>query len=200
MTIIGITGPTGSGKTTLLNVVRQRGGYTIDCDALYAQMLRTNRQLRIDLRDEFGEIFLPDGALNRKKLAGIVFSEKRRLADLDRIVFYHVGTEVRRILNVQRGKYPLIAIDAIKLLESNLDDLCNVTVGVLASLPVRLRRIMERDRLSEEAALARIESQNTEVYYRGYCSYILENNDLSAKAYQEKCEELIDYIIKEHTV
>ena len=39
MLVIGITGPTGCGKTTLLQAVQQRGGYIVDCDALYYELL-----------------------------------------------------------------------------------------------------------------------------------------------------------------
>lgn len=200
MTIIGITGPTGSGKTTLSEVVRDRGGFVIDCDKLYHEMLQSNTLLRQDIRDEFGDVFLPDGSLDRKKLGGIVFSDKFRLAALDRIVFYHIGTEVRNILQTARKEYKLIAIDAVNLLQSNLDDLCNITVGVLASVPVRLARIMSRDNISEEKALARIEAQKSDVYYRDYCSYIIENDELTAEQFRDAAEELVDLILKEHMV
>lgn len=200
MTIIGITGPTGSGKTTLSEVVRDRGGFVIDCDKLYHEMLQSNTLLRQDIRDEFGDVFLPDGSLDRKKLGGIVFSDKFRLAALDRIVFYHIGTEVRNILQTARKEYKLIAIDAVNLLQSNLDDLCNITVGVLASVPVRLARIMSRDNISEEKALARIEAQKSDVYYRDYCSYIIENDELTAEQFRDASEELVDLILKEHMV
>lgn len=198
MTILGITGPTGSGKTTLSEVVRDRGGFVIDCDRLYHEMLQSNTLLRQDIRDEFGDVFLPDGKLDRKKLGGIVFSDRFRLAALDRIVFYHIGTEVRNILQTARKQYKLIAIDAVNLLQSNLDDLCNITVGVLASVPVRLARIMSRDNISEEKALARIEAQKSDVYYRDYCSYIIENDELTAEQFREASEELVDLILKEH--
>ena len=66
MHIIGITGPTGCGKTTLLRVIEAHGGFTVDCDALYYEMLRENAPMRAALTEAFGDIFLPDGSLNEE--------------------------------------------------------------------------------------------------------------------------------------
>ncbi len=75
MHIIGITGPTGCGKTTLLRVIEVHGGFTVDCDALYYEMLRENAPMRAALTEVFGDIFLPDGSLDRPKLGNRVFSD-----------------------------------------------------------------------------------------------------------------------------
>ena len=65
MVTIGITGPTGCGKTTLLQEIAARGGEIVDCDALYYELLKTDPDLKAALAAAFGEIFLPDGSLDR---------------------------------------------------------------------------------------------------------------------------------------
>ncbi|MCQ2421231.1 MAG: dephospho-CoA kinase [Clostridia bacterium] len=80
MIIIGITGPTGCGKTTLLRDIARRGGFCIGCDALYYSMLRSNEALRSDLCGAFGNVFLPDGSLNRRALGSIVFQNEETLS------------------------------------------------------------------------------------------------------------------------
>ena len=57
MLVIGITGPTGCGKTTLLQAVQQRGGYIVDCDALYYELLKTDPALKAALQKAFGNVF-----------------------------------------------------------------------------------------------------------------------------------------------
>ena len=75
MTVIGLTGPTGAGKTTALRVLEDMG-FVVDCDALYYELLKTDEDLRKNLRDTFGDVFLPDGQLDRPMLGRLVFGTK----------------------------------------------------------------------------------------------------------------------------
>ena len=105
MVTIGITGPTGCGKTTLLQEIAARGSEIVDCDALYYELLKTDPDLKAALAAAFGEIFLPDGSLDRPKLASLVFSSADRLAKLNEIVFFHVGraVETRKVQAEAKG-------------------------------------------------------------------------------------------------
>ena len=72
MLVIGITGPTGCGKTTLLQAVQQRGGYIVDCDALYYELLASEEgaDLRRELQTAFPAAFDADGRLRRSGTGG----------------------------------------------------------------------------------------------------------------------------------
>ena len=87
MTVIGLTGPTGAGKTTALEVLAGFGFEIVDCDALYYYLLRTDGELRQKLANAFGPVFLPDGELNRRALAGRVFCDKKGLDKRKALVF-----------------------------------------------------------------------------------------------------------------
>ena len=178
MLVIGITGPTGCGKTTLLQAVQRRGGYIVDCDALYYELLASEEgaDLRRELQTAFPAAFDADGRLRRKALGQLVFGDQARMAQLNEIVFFHIGRAVRaRLVQAKRDGRQLLAIDAINLFESGLAGLCDTTVGVLCDRETRIRRIMARDSLTRDYAALRVDAQKPDSFYADHCDTILQN-------------------------
>lgn len=201
MLTLGITGGTGCGKTALLRRIAARGGVTVDCDALYYELLGTDASLRAALTDAFGAVFLPDGSLDRKALGARVFSEPEQLARLNEIVFAHICRAVQTLQAQARAQgCALFGIDAINLFQSGLAELCDATVGVLAPEHVRVRRITARDGIAEDYALLRIRAQEPDDFYRVRCTHLLENGEISPEEFQIKADTLLDQWIKENAI
>ena len=180
--IIGITGGTGCGKTTLLDVIRQLGGTVLDCDAIYHELLQTDLALLDAIEARFPGT-VEDGVLQRKRLGSIVFSDKKALEDLSRITHGAVKSEVIRRLTPAPT---LAAIDAIGLFESGLNKLCKLTIAVTAPQEVRIQRLMLRDGIDRDYALARISAQPSGEAFSKLCDYTLVN-DGTREAFREKC-------------
>ena len=135
--IIGITGGTGCGKTTLLNEIRKLGGLVLDCDAIYHELLRTDKEMLSAIENRFPGV-VKDSILDRKALGSIVFADSNALLDLNAITHAAVKREVLRQLE---EKPTLAAIDAIGLFEGGLAELCDVTVAVTAPTELRIQRL-----------------------------------------------------------
>ena len=118
--ILGITGGTGCGKTTLLKEIQKLGGLVLDCDAIYHELLVSNKEMLAAIDARFPGT-VENGALNRKKLGAIVFAEETALLDLNAITHSAVKAEVLRRL--ESTSEP-VAIDAIGLFEGGLAELC----------------------------------------------------------------------------
>ena len=180
--ILGITGGTGCGKTTLLTCIGSQGGLILDCDAIYHELLKTDKTLLNAIEARFPGC-VDNGVLQRKKLGKLVFSDEKALNDLNKITHSAVKAEVLRRL---AHKPKLAAIDAIALFEGGLAELCDVTVAVTAPEEDRIRRLMIRDGIDRDYAKRRIAAQKSAEWFRERCDFCLENNGTQAD-FQETC-------------
>ncbi len=180
--IIGITGGTGCGKTTALDVIRQLGGQVLDCDAIYHELLQTDKALLAAIEARFPGT-VENGVLQRKKLGSIVFSDAEALQALNRITHSAVKEEVcRRLQNAPS----LAAIDAIGLFESGLDKLCKLTVAITAPEEARIARLMTRDGIPAEYAKLRIHAQPSQEAFVRLCDHHLVNDGTETQ-FRDKC-------------
>ncbi len=196
MFIIGITGGTGSGKTTALEAVKALGGRVIDCDAVYHDLLETDRAMLAEIDAAFPGV-VEDGKLQRKKLGAVVFADAAKLETLNRITHSHVDRAVEELLRQGReAGVPLMAIDAIALIESGLGRRCKATVAITAPEDVRVMRLMAREGISEEYARSRIRAQKSDDWFRQNCTLTL-CNDGERAAFEEKCRQQFAAMMEE---
>ena len=176
MTVFGITGGSGSGKTTALRVLRGLGALVVDADAVYHELLQSDESLLNAISARFpGTVH--EHTLDRKALAAAVFSDPEVLSDLNAITHPAVIAETKRRLREHAmAGGELAAIDAIALLGSGLDKLCDRTYAVVADRETRLARIMARDGIGREAAVRRIDAQRPDEYFIENCGAVLQND------------------------
>ena len=197
MIVIGITGPTGAGKTSALRALEQLGGYVLDCDSIYHEMLRTDTGLRGAITAAFGDVFTPGGQLDRQKLGSAVFGDPAAMEKLNAIIFDRLPRELLRRINDSDA--PLIGIDAINLVESGLSKLCDRTLAVIAPAENRIRRIMARDGIPEDYARLRVQAQKPDDFYRAHCTDVLVNDAAAPDAFETIAYQRLQHIFEEET-
>lgn len=174
MTVIGITGPSGCGKSTALEMVQgffaEGKCFCADCDALYHTMLENDAELNADILREFPEAQSSSAdrfpRVDRSVLGKIVFSDHERLLKLNSVTHAHLSVALRSLLREQAmNGAKLFVIDASELIGSGADELCDCIISVLSSYEKRLERILARDGITEDAAVARIRAQHDDEHY-----------------------------------
>ena len=193
-TVIGITGGTGCGKTTALNVLEELGVTVIDCDALYHDLLKTDRELLDAIEEAFSGV-VENGVLQRKKLGKIVFADPAALERLN-------GITTPRICGTVKAQIEAVsprpcAIDAIGLTESGLDALCTLTVAVTAPEEARVARLMAREGIDEAYARLRIRAQKENEVFAAGCGMTIENRFGRTEDFKDHCRALFAPILKE---
>lgn len=176
--VIGLTGKTGAGKSLVASLFAEKGCVIIDCDKIARELTADGSPFVKTLCENFGEDIAENGVLDRKKLASVVFADEEKLHLLDSLTHPEIiRISLGRAEKAVKEHRPAV-IDAPLLFECGIDRNCDITVAVTAPDDVRLRRIMKRDGISEEAAKARMASQKlTDAYYRGHADYVINNPD-----------------------
>ena len=175
MRVFGITGGSGSGKSTVSAMLADMGVYIIDTDKIARQIVCRGSDCLKELCAAFGEeILLPDGSLNRKKLASVAFADKEKTELLSNITHKYIKRETERL--IAASKSDLTGIDGAVIIGSPIEPMCEGIVLVTADKDVRLKRITERDGLTAEEAEKRIKAQPMEEFYRQKADYIIDNS------------------------
>jgi dephospho-CoA kinase len=156
--IIGITGNIATGKSVILRMLANTGALAIDADLLAHRMLYPGGPAYQPVIDAFGlDILTDDQMISNQKLGQIVFHDPKRLRQLEALVHPPVINAIHK--RVQAAKTPIVAIEAIKLLESGLADYCDQVWVSHASYDHQVQRLLNSRGLTEEQARTRIKLQ-----------------------------------------
>ncbi len=175
---VGITGGIGSGKTTVCKIFEQLGIPVYYADERAKLLMTTNKSVISKLKKLFGEdAYLPDGALNRKWIAEIVFKDAEKLAKLNAIVHPAVQKDGEDWHKRQR-KAPYTLKESALLFEIGSQIFFEKTITVSAPRALRLQRTMQRDGLSEAQVEARMDKQMSDEEKVQLADYVIVNDGL----------------------
>jgi dephospho-CoA kinase len=179
MKIIGLCGSSGSGKGYISMLFNKYGVLSIDTDRVYRETTtKKGSECLLELTKEFGNSILKeDGTLYRPALAEIVFSDREKLNKLNEITHKHIKKDTQALLEMYEGEGArAVIIDAPVLFESGFDKMCDFTVCVTSPTERKIDRIMTRDQITREQALARLNSQKTDSELIELATYQIDNS------------------------
>lgn len=172
---IGLTGGIGSGKTTVAKIFALLGVPVYYADAASKRLYQTNKELMAGLKKHFGEDVYTNDELNRPKLAAIVFSDAEKLELLNRLVHPLTITDAEEWM--QQQTTPYVIKEAALIFESGSARGLDYIIGVRSPKHLRIKRVMDRDRVGREEVLSRMHRQIDEEIKMRLCDFIIENNE-----------------------
>ncbi len=175
--IVGLTGNIATGKSAIMRMADDMGAYLIDADHVVHELMNKDSNVQAAIAVAFGAgVRWEDGRIKRKELGKIVFNDPQALKDLESMVHPAVHRVIdQRILASEQN---IIFIEAIKLLEGNLADVCH-TVWVTRCSPQRqLERLRICRGLETEDAKNRIKAQSPQEEKVAQADVVIDTNGL----------------------
>jgi dephospho-CoA kinase len=173
--VIGVTGNIACGKSLVMSFLAELGAETIDADKVYHRLIEPHAPLWVAIRERFGPtIVRDDEQIDRAALGRIVFSDPRALADLDALTHPAIVAEIRS--KIARSAAKVIAVDAVKLIESGLDQDCDSVWLVVCDPEIATDRLMRRNGHSHADASARVAAQPDIAPKRARADVIIDNS------------------------
>ena len=175
MKIIGVTGSSGAGKDILCEILENKyNAEIVDADKIARELSKKGTMYLQSIVESFGSgIVDRKGELNRKKLASIIYEDDKKREELNKLTFIYVVDEIKKRINKIKKK--IIVVNAPLLFESNLDQVCDFVIAIIAERNVQIERIMKRDNIKADEAEKRLNMQNTDEFYIENADFIIHN-------------------------
>jgi dephospho-CoA kinase len=177
--ILGLVGRAGSGKSTVARAVAADGAAVIAADAIGHEVTDSDAEVRKALEAEYGpDIYLPEGRLDRRRVAERVFSDPAARARLDRLVHPRILQRIWERLNQLRatGHRGVVVVDAALMLDWGLERSCDAVLAVTAPESHQIERLVRERGWTEAEARARLAAQRTNESYASEADMTLEND------------------------
>src|SRR5690606_32165956 len=174
--IICLTGGIGSGKTTVANLFGKLGVPVYVSDSEAKILLETSNQIKKEVINEFGKKSYINNKPDRKYLASIVFNNKEKLQKLNAIIHPRVAQHFKDWYKKQDSLY-VIKESAI-LFENGIYGDCGKIIVVTAPKEERIKRVMNRDKVSREEVLLRMKNQWTDKEKEKFSDFTIKNTSI----------------------
>ena len=172
---IGLTGGIGSGKTTVAHIFEVLGIPVYYADDAAKFLMQNNESIKNQIIENFGAESYVYGKLNRSHIAAIVFANPEKTTIINAIVHPITIADATNWMQKQTTHYAIK--EAALIFEANAQTALDYIIGVNSPLPLRIKRIMQRDNIDEAAVMARMQKQMNVEEKISQCHFVIENNE-----------------------
>lgn len=193
MIVLGITGGIGSGKSTVSKILSVLGVPVYIADEESKKLTDTSSTIRKNLTILLGDDLYIENKLNKAKLASIIFSDQKKLEQVNAIIHPEVQNHfLKWVENLRNKQHNIAACETAILFESGFDRFTDKSVTVYSPLEMRIDRIIKRDNCTHEKAQERINSQMPDEKKVELSDFIIVNNE--DKSLIEQTIQLIEQL------
>ncbi len=172
---IGLTGGIGSGKTTVAKIFELLGLPVYYADEAARRIMNEDENLKAAIRKQFGKASYKNDELDRSYLATKVFNDPFQLEILNSFVHPATIRDAAAWMNAQKTSYTIK--EAALIFESGAAEQLDYVIGIYAPVQLRIKRTMERDNVSYEEVIKRMNNQLDENIKMKLCDFVLQNDE-----------------------
>ncbi len=194
--VLGLTGSIGSGKSYASTFFEKKGCAVLDADKIAKSLYEKGSKLLEEVASTFGrDVLQADGSLNKERLSEIVFSDKEKLASLNNLLKVELKKKMDKLIDdisFEDAK-PFIVLEAPVLFEYGFEKYVDYILLITADEDLIIKRVMERNQVSEEEVRARLNSQISQEEKKKRSDMCIDNSS-SFDDFEKKLEEAFKVI------
>ncbi len=172
---IGLTGGIGSGKSTVAAIFNVLSVPIYYADKEAKRLMNENNSITASVKSLFGEKSYSEGLLNRQFIASVIFNNPEKRIELNNIIHPATIKDAEHWMNAQQSPYCIK--EAALIFESQSENKLDFIIGIHSPIELRIKRVIERDGISENEVMQRMQVQMNEEEKLKKCDFIIHNNE-----------------------
>lgn len=174
---VGLTGGIASGKSTSVSILLENGFKVIDSDMIVKNILSEDEEVIRYIEKEFGNQFVYNNKILKKEFGNYIFTYKDERIKYENFIMDKIFNKINEeFLFHEKNHEKLCILDAPLLIEKNLHKEMDYVVLIWVSVEEQLKRLMDRDKIDEENAIKRINSQMNIDFKKQFADFIVDNS------------------------
>ena len=194
---VALTGGIGTGKSTASKILNELGAFIFDADKKAKNILKNNETVQSELIAEFGtDIMSGDEKIDNNKLARIAFQDQDHQLRLNSIIHPYVFQEIDKNFDdvLEKSAYDIFVVDAALIYESGADTHMDYVIVITALLKVRMERALQRETLTRDEILKRMDLQWPEEEKIALADFVI-HNDSTEEEFRDSITDIYNQLV-----